>query len=248
MNKSDRKLGMGREISRRDFIHDVSLASLGLSLPGFGLAASTDQPAGALYYPPTRTGLRGSHPGAFETAHALAREGRQFDDPVELEESYDLIVVGGGISGLAAAYFFRQQNGPDARVLLLDNHDDFGGHAKRNEFHQGGPMRLAWGGTVNIEYPLYSDVAMGLLRDLGVDIPRLLEGFHFGWGENDIGLQSATWFDPEIFDSEALIPGVRLSGLPPAEIAGFVKDFPISDEGRAAMRAFLLSGCRSSLA
>ena len=78
-----------------------------------------------------------------------------------LDETYDLVVVGGGISGLAAAYYYRKLHRPGSRILILDNHDDFGGHAKRNEFHQGGPMRLAWGGTVNMEYPKYSEVANG---------------------------------------------------------------------------------------
>ena len=50
-----------------------------------------------------------------------------------MHEAYDLIVVGGGISGLAAAYFFRKQ-AAKSRILILDNHDDFGGHARRNEF------------------------------------------------------------------------------------------------------------------
>jgi len=241
MNESDRKLGMGRDITRRDFIHDLGLASLGLALPGFGLAGTATGPDGELYYPPTRTGLRGSHPGAFEVAHALAREGKRFDDAADLDEDYDLVVVGGGISGLAAAYFHRQLHGPESRILILDNHDDFGGHAKRNEFHQGGPMRLAWGGTVNIEYPLYSEVAMGLLVDLGVDIPRLLEDFHYGWGDTQDGLRSAVWFDPEIWASEALLPGTRLSGSAPAELAARVHEIPISPEGRAALKAFLLS-------
>ena len=241
MNESDRKLGMGRAITRRDFIHDLSLASLGLAAPGLGLAGGVTGPDGEIYYPPTRTGLRGSHPGAFEAAHALAREGKHFDTPTDLDESYDLIVVGGGLSGLSAAYFHRKLHGPDARILVLDNHDDFGGHARRNEFHQGGPMRLAWGGTVNIEYPLYSEVAMGLLQELGIDIPRLLEDFTFRWGDEQLGLQGSTWFDPEIWDSETLLPGTRLSGVAPVDLAAQVDAFPISPEGRAALKAFLLS-------
>jgi len=241
MNESDRKLGLGRAITRRDFIHDLSLASLGLAAPGLGLAGGVTGPEGEIYYPPTRTGLRGSHPGAFEAAHALAREGRHFDNPTDLDEEYDLVVVGGGISGLAAAYFHRKLHGPGSRILVLDNHDDFGGHAKRNEFHQGGPMRLAWGGTVNLEYPRYSDVAMGLVNDLGVDIPRLLEDFEYSWGNRQDGLQGATWFDAEVWGSETLLPGVGVSRTAPAQLAGRVDEFPISAEGRAALKAFLLS-------
>src|SRR5512134_1491654 len=123
MNTHDRQLGLSRPITRRDFVHDLSLAGLGLALPLPGLAfVATD---GALYYPPTQTGLRGSHLGAFEVAHALAREGRHFDNPKLLDETWDLVVVGGGISGLAAAWYYRKLHRPDSRILILDNHDDF---------------------------------------------------------------------------------------------------------------------------
>jgi spermidine dehydrogenase len=124
---------------------------MGLTLPLGSIAAGDSGPADR-YYPPTLTGLRGSHPGAFEAAHALAREGKSFEAPQDLDENYDLVVVGAGVSGLAAANYYRKKFGGDARILMLENHDDFGGHAKRNEFHQGGVMRLALGGTHNLEH------------------------------------------------------------------------------------------------
>ena len=87
-----------------------------------------------------------------------------------LEEHYDLVVVGAGMSGLAAAYYYRQQVGPDARILILDNHDDFGGHAKRNEFHHEGRMVLSLGGAQNLDNPgNYSDHAGALMIELGID-------------------------------------------------------------------------------
>ena len=92
------------------------------------------------YYPPTRLNMRGSHPGSFEAAHEL-RDGDFWNGATALHdtgEEFDLIVVGGGISGLSAAYFYRQAK-PNAKILILDNHDDFGGHAKRNEFHVARP-------------------------------------------------------------------------------------------------------------
>jgi spermidine dehydrogenase len=109
MQGKDVKLGMGRDITRRDFIHDISLGALALSLPGSLLAAGMPPPAAGTYYPPTLTGLRGAHPGAFEVAHALAREGKAFSDPQLLDESYDLVVVGAGISGLAAARYLGSE-------------------------------------------------------------------------------------------------------------------------------------------
>jgi spermidine dehydrogenase len=238
MKAADRKLGMHRNISRRDFIHDLGLASLGLPLSAWSLAAVPDAPAG--YYPPIRTGLRGSHPGSFEVAHALARENKVFDRPRELDESYDLVVVGGGLSGLAAAYFYRKRHGAAARILILENHDDFGGHAKRNEFHQGGPMRLAWGGTVNMEYTKYSSAARGLLDELGIDIPRLLEDYEFNWRSSATGLQSATWFDQQSYGRDVLLPGVTLGRMSPGDLAALVDRIPISKPARVALRQFLL--------
>jgi spermidine dehydrogenase len=239
MKPSDRKLGMHRAITRRDFIHDVGLASLALSVPGAAWANVATAGPGA-YYPPTRTGLRGSHPGSFEVAHALAREHKLFDHPRELQESYDLIVVGGGLSGLAAAYFYRKLHGAGAKILILDNHDDFGGHAKRNEFHQGGSMRLAWGGTVNMEYTKYSTTAKGLLDELGIDIPRLMKDFSFGWLNNSTGLRPATWFDQETYGRDALLPGVVISAMSAHDLAGHVAAFPISEPARETLRRFLL--------
>src|SRR6185369_3628511 len=179
----DRQLGMHRDITRRDFLNGVAVgvggAIAGTWMSGFAfaedasVASAQDTPG---YYPPTRTGMRGSHSGAFETAHSV-RDGnfwKQAGKPVESGETYDLVVVGGGISGLAAAYFYRKQAGPSARILILDNHDDFGGHAKRNEFRPGGRLLLTNGGTVSIESPFpYSKVAAGLLTELGIDPPAM---------------------------------------------------------------------------
>ena len=240
MYPTDRNLGMSRPITRRDFIHDVGIAGLGLALPLPGLAAT--QGVSAEYYPPILTGLRGAHPGAFEVAHALAREGKHFDNPQVLAETYDLIVVGAGISGLAAAYYYRKLHGAQSRILILDNHDDFGGHAKRNEFHQGGPMRLAWGGTVNLEYTLYSQVAKDFIRELGIDIPRLRKDYSFNWLASHGHLKPALLFDAAHYGRDVLLPGVMLDYMPPKELARHVDAFPLPDDARANIKAFLLAG------
>ena len=173
--RSDRELGMHRPITRRDFVQGAAVGSAGLLaaawLPGCSRGAP-DLPMAAQdragYYPPSLTGMRGSHPGSFENAHAL-RDGTLKIDPVDLHEDYDLVIVGAGISGLSAALFYRDAN-PKARILLLDNHDDFGGHAKRNEFDLDGQMRLINGGTLLIDSPRpYSAVADGVLKAIGID-------------------------------------------------------------------------------
>jgi len=139
MKKSDQQLGMGRDISRRDFIHDVSLASLGLTLPASvwaetptGLTTNIAEPAGA-YYPPTRTGMRGSHPGAFEVAHALAREGKGFPDPIDLDEEYDLVVVGGGNVAMDSVRTARRLGATEAIIAYRRGRDEL--PARAEEVH-----------------------------------------------------------------------------------------------------------------
>jgi spermidine dehydrogenase len=155
-------------ISRRDFLNGVALTVAAGLTPAAQIAAQPSR------YPPALIGLRGQHEDSFEAAHALSRERRNFPiDGLPIEESYDLIVVGGGISGLSAAWFYRRER-PSARILILDNLDDFGGHAKRNEFVLNSRHIIGYGGSQSLQSPnsLYSPVAKGLLRELGVDTTR----------------------------------------------------------------------------
>src|ERR1700747_19215 len=167
--KQDRELGMQCPITRRDFLNGVAIGAGGLladPVLATLLAQETASEKSPDYYPPALTGMRGNHDGTFTYAHQL-RDGKRWDSigaPARTGETYDLVVGGGGISGLAAAYFYRKTAGKGARMLVLDNHDDFGGHAKRNEFQAGGRMLLGYGGTQSIESPgHYSKVAHGVL-------------------------------------------------------------------------------------
>ncbi|MCP3982916.1 MAG: FAD-dependent oxidoreductase [bacterium] len=164
---------MAQRITRRDFLNGLAVGvGTGLLAPD-GLLAQVGPTApgeSSVYYPPTLTGMRGSHAGSFEVAHALAWNGQKPTEYRALKEHYDLVVVGAGIGGLAAAWFYRKKMGPDARILVLDNHDDFGGHAKRNEFHHDGRMLLGLGGAQNLEMPdSYGLITKGVLHDLGID-------------------------------------------------------------------------------
>ncbi len=217
----DATLGMKQPIKRRDFLNGVSVAVGGaLTLPrnawaemlDFSGAAPAPQ-ADTEYYPPAKTGLRGSHDGSWEVAHAL-RDGKHWDNVTADAESYDLIVVGGGISGLAAAYFYRKHAGPKARVLILENHDDFGGHAKRNEFHAGGRLLLGYGGTQSIAGPgLYSAEAKGLFKDLGIDVERFEKYYDQNYFSSR-GLSRATFFDKETFGQDRMVVGVGKPSWP----------------------------------
>ncbi|MCH8889932.1 MAG: NAD(P)/FAD-dependent oxidoreductase [Myxococcales bacterium] len=211
MKRSDRELGMDRPISRRDFLNGVGAVAAGTLVPGRALAeamaALESAGAASAAYPPRLTGMRGSHPGSFEVAHALVREGRSDWGRVEEPDSerYDLIVVGGGISGLAAAHFYRKHK-PDARILILDNHDDFGGHAKRNEFQIGGRTIIGYGGSQTLEEPGgYSEAAKGLLRGIGIDLTRLAAGYDQDFYRKN-GLRGGTYFDRATYGVDRVIP------------------------------------------
>jgi spermidine dehydrogenase len=232
-----RHLGMGKQITRRDFIDGIAVTAVAAgSSPAFAavdqkaaVAAPQDRPG---YYPPAFTGMRGSHPGSFEAAHAL-RDGaypRSLATPIEPGENYDLIVVGAGISGLAAAYFYRAKVGATARIVILDNHDDFGGHAKRNEFKLGGKIQLINGGTLEIDSPRpYSAVAAGLLNALGVD-PTALATRHADPGlYSSLGLGSGVFFDKETFGVDRLVKGK----IPSPE---FLEQTPLGETARRDVR------------
>jgi spermidine dehydrogenase len=207
---SDRELGMDRAITRRDFMNGAAMAIGATILPGqamFGSEAKSN--------PPVSTGLRGSHAGSFEVAHSL-RDGtfwQKVGKPIDSGETYDLIVVGGGISGLSAAHFFRERAGKSARILILENHDDFGGHAKRNEFHLGGRLQLLNGGTMLIDSPTaYSPQAEGLMKKLGIDAAQLDAKCTDHKLYSSMGLQSGVFFDKETFGADRLVVGTPGGG------------------------------------
>ena len=212
---NDRELGMGRAITRRDFLNGVAIGIGALGVAGNALGASNfpqDQPG---YYPPTLTGMRGSHDGSYDYAHALrdANYWKTASRPVNTREVYDLVIAGGGISGLAAAHFYRAHN-PSARILIIDNHDDFGGHAKRNEFHIGRSTLITNGGTQSIESPFdYSKEALGLMNELGIEPAKLsAESSELADRTSLAGLQSATFFDKETFGEDRLVVGAPGGG------------------------------------
>jgi spermidine dehydrogenase len=252
----DRALGLDRPITRRDFLNGIAIGTAACAYPAALTAGGSDPasaagagPAGAEslgaaaaaasdsataaqnapgYYPPLLTGMRGSHPGSFEAAHAL-RDGQPPPPSEDTGERYDLIVIGAGISGLAAAHFYRAQRGAGSRILLLDNHDDFGGHAKRNEFYLDGRLHLMNGGTLEIDSPRpYGPVAAGLLKTLGLDVPSLVKKTqHLQYYEH-FGLKQGVFFDRETFGEDRLIVGTDKATL--AQALGRA---PLSAKARA---------------
>lgn len=241
MALNDRELGMDRPIARRDFLNGVLVAGAAGITPAARAAATPP-------YPPALTGMRGSgYPAAYATGHALRDHVFAPRGPAqETADTYDLIVVGGGISGLAAAWFYRQRHGDDARVLVLDNHDDFGGHAKRNEFGSGSRLRVSSAGSFNVFRDDHDSGAhVDLYAALGIDIPALARdsvdpGFY-----HRLGMGQSVFFDAPTFGRDVLLPDpapwtdftyLYAPTTPPdaeARWARFMADAPLSPQARA---------------
>ncbi len=240
-NSYDRYLGMDRPITRRDFMNGMAIG-VGGALSGSRWIWAREQSDSSASYPPERTGMRGSHPGSFETAHAL-RDGtfwKSAGTPVDTHENYDLIVVGGGISGLAAAHFYRERAGASSRILILENHDDFGGHAKRNEFHLGGRLQLLNGGTLEIDSPTpYSRQADGLLKELGIYPEQFETKFSDPKLYASLGLRPGVFFNRETFGTDRLVVGLpggewgEHSSPNPALWKEFLARTPLSEQVQA---------------
>jgi spermidine dehydrogenase len=242
----DRELGMRRGITRRDFLNGVALTLGAAITPSYLFAAfdaEADLEKSPNYYPPQLTGLRGSHAGSFEAAHSL-RDGTLWDEvgkPLNTGEAYDLVVIGGGISGLSAAHYFRKVAGSKSRILILDNHDDFGGHAKRNEFHSSNRMLLGYGGTFSIESPApYSAIAKAMVEELGIDVssyPKYVSKHLY----RSQGLAPANFFDKETFGADKLVvnpvphgggEGADLLKSDPASWKKFMVEAPLSERAK----------------
>lgn len=229
---------MYRDITRRDFLNGVALTVGAAIVPSPLFAGFESQED----YPPAKTGLRGSHVGSFEAMHSV-RDGTFWDSagkPVETGETYDLVIVGGGISGLSAAHFFRKAAGPAAKILILENHDDFGGHAKRNEFRNSHFM-LGYGGTYSIESPApYSPVAKSVINELGIDVssyPKYVSKDLY----RSLGLVPNVFFDKETFGVDTLIANpVPHGGGETSDAASgdskewkqFLAAIPLSEQGK----------------
>ena len=238
-------------ITRRDFVNGTLLATGTSLLPTEATShAGTDRLEHS-NYPPARTGLRGSHPGANTHAHSRALDKKtDWGAPAVLKETYDLVVVGCGLSGLAAAYFYQKTHGTDKKVLILDNHDDFGGHAKRNEHHINGQTVLGYGGSQSLVNTQHAGrPVLSLLKDIGVDLDRFKTAYDFTFHKRN-RLEAVTYFNNRTFGEDKIVrhpycnypnfvvglPQPALSHQEAAQLA------PLSDRGKEQLLRVLNGG------
>ncbi|MCH2355485.1 MAG: NAD(P)-binding protein [Pseudomonadales bacterium] len=238
-------------ITRRDFINGTLMVAGASLLPFDGSSQAAMAELEPSYYPPALTGLRGSHPGSNEHAHSRAWAQRtDWGSTTDLNETYDLIVVGGGLSGLSAAYFYQQEHGRDKKVLILDNHDDFGGHAKRNEHTIGGVMLLGEGGSESFESPHeFSETVLNLLEDLGVDMDLFQTAYDVDFFKRH-NLGAVTYFNKRTFGQDKVVqhpfcdyPGF-VEGLlrPTLSYQEAVQQTPLSEQGKEQLLRVLEGG------
>src|SRR5271166_475279 len=173
---TDKFLGMDQPISRRDFLNSTLLASgsllMGSSTPlqlfseddwtGYGGGGDYSRSNGDTYEI-MQAGHR-IRDGEFERLPATA---------IDTNELYDCVVVGGGISGLAAALFFLRQAGRNRNCLVLENHPIFGGEAKGNEFEVDGHRLMAHQGSAVffVQYP--QSFISRFYDSIGLKTPKL---------------------------------------------------------------------------
>lgn len=206
------------DITRRDFLNGVALA-----LPGWAAAATEGQGDEAV-----AAGHRLRHDAAAWQAAPLQRD----------DEVPDLVVVGTGISGLAAAMLYLRHAARPVRVLMLDTLDRPGGHARRNEFvSRSGRRLVGYGGSQSLDSPgLFSPAARELITSLGIELPRFKAGlFDAGWAARQGLVNDAHWFDPRVWDASAGLVR-RAPGEAPAD---WLARLPLPDAARAQLAALL---------
>ncbi|MDG1995630.1 MAG: hypothetical protein P8J14_03980, partial [Emcibacteraceae bacterium] len=126
------------------------------------------------------------------------------------------------------------------KILILDNHDDFGGHAKRNEHMVDGDLRIGQGGSESLEGTGdYNDTLLDMFKDIGIDMDLFKTTYDTGFFKRH-GLGAAMYFNKKVFGEDKVVqhplcdyPGF-ITGLmrPTISFEEAVAQTPLSDSGK----------------
>ncbi len=185
------------------------------------------------------------HRAAFKGTRATFEE-------VPVEEHYDLVVAGAGLSGLATAVFYRERFGPESKILIVDPMADFGGHAARNEFDVDGSRLIGYGGSESLQSPAlnFGPATKQLMAMLGVDISKFETSYFRHSLYADLGLSRGTFFGAQHFGRDTLVTGdpttwmsddVPRGRLNARTFEEFFGLFPMSPVSRAQLLALYTS-------
>ena len=190
----DKTWGLEQNITRRDFLNSTLLASGGALLSSMSpaqLLAQKNENKNPFADDWTGYGGVGDYANSngnttpvFEAGHRI-RDGEFETAPsnfIDTGEVYDCVVVGGGISGLAAGLIFQRKAGEGKTCLVLDNHPVFGGEAKRNEFVVDGRRLLAHQGSALFQVNYPHSFIERFYQSIGLKTPRLQ---YQKWGSPD---------------------------------------------------------------
>ena len=220
-------------VTRRDFLNGILFGTGALLLelpaplrlfaqsqPGYGFGGIGDYASSNGNTPAVISAFRAIQNGDYKS---ISRE------IIDTSESYDLVIVGGGLSGLGTAYEFNKSSLQQAKCLIIENHPIFGGAAKRNEFMvQGerliGPQASNSFGVIDRPgipgYDIYSELRIPTEFEYGALAPGLepldFDSTNFGY---------RLWFDSKsighYFAGQGQdTPGKWVAGLWENKLAG----------------------------
>jgi len=171
---------LSADISRRDFVNGT-LVGAGVALLGAAAPGCTARPKPEAVIDDLWTGYGGvgdyatsnGNVASVRDAAHLIRDGltrSMMDDVEDTGEEYDMVIVGGGFSGIGAAYQFHKEHGSDKKCLILENHPVFGGEAKQNEFEVDGHRLFGPQGSNDFGPPDKDDESLiaDIYRDTGL--------------------------------------------------------------------------------
>jgi spermidine dehydrogenase len=181
---------------------------------------------------------------AASVMHGIAMQGKKYDaSELPIEEEFDLVIAGAGISGLATAHFYQKKFGKDKKILIIDPMSHFGGHAARNEFDVNGKRLLGYGGSESLQSPKlnFSEHVHGLMKELNIEISKFENEFFNHSVYPDLGLSRGTFFGAEDFEKDTLVNGdpttwvsddVDPKDLNAKSFKDFFNQFPMSQSSK----------------